>query len=259
MGNLFTRAANFNFKRNVLHMKKVIFISGITLLLMGVVAFRPDDNKAKPGLLSYYTFNGNLSDRGLLKQDGINNGAVFCTDRFGKPNSAISFDGNQHYVEIPASKGFDLNVPAFSISCWVNLDTAVMRKTVILLAKGVPGKQRKGAFITYQQDLKTLLLESWYGHSESAGAIMSIPPERNQWIHIVVTRSGITTIMYFNGAMHMQQNKPDLADMTNDAPLYLGGWPKGGGMYFTGAIDDLRIYKEALTDKQVADLYSSEK
>ena len=52
-------------------------------------------------LLASYPFSGNANDETGNGQNGIVNGAVPTSDRFGNSNSAFSFDGVDDYIEIP--------------------------------------------------------------------------------------------------------------------------------------------------------------
>ena len=64
------------------------------------------------GLVAYYPFNGNANDESGNNNNGTVYGAKLTTDRFGKPNSAYSFDGGS-YIEVQNSSSLN---PANSIS-----------------------------------------------------------------------------------------------------------------------------------------------
>ena len=55
------------------------------------------------GLVAYYPFNGNANDESGNGNNGTVNGATLTTDRFGKVNSAYSFDGSC-YIKGAANK-----------------------------------------------------------------------------------------------------------------------------------------------------------
>jgi hypothetical protein len=75
------------------------------------------------GLLSEYRFNSSAADAGPNAHHGILNGDVgFVTDRFGNPNSAVSFNGG--YVELGAAEGLRFSPDnSFTISAWIYVET----------------------------------------------------------------------------------------------------------------------------------------
>lgn len=73
------------------------------------------------GLVGYWPFNGNSNDVSGNNLNGVVNGAVITSDRFGNENSAYAFDGNS-YIEIAPSPSINTaNLDAVSISIWGNL------------------------------------------------------------------------------------------------------------------------------------------
>ena len=74
------------------------------------------------GLVAYYPFNGTTDDESGNGNHGTNYGAVFVADRYGKPESAIHFTG-QEYIEVRNT--YDLNlVNDFSIAAWIKPEQA---------------------------------------------------------------------------------------------------------------------------------------
>jgi hypothetical protein len=73
-------------------MKKLIFTLAITST--SVFAQMPTN-----GLIASYPFNGNANDESGNGNIGTVNGATLTTDRFGKANSAYSFDGVSSYIQ----------------------------------------------------------------------------------------------------------------------------------------------------------------
>ena len=69
-------------------------------------------------LISYYPFNGNANDETGKGHTGTVTGAQLTIDRFGKANSAYSFDGSGDIIEI--SDAPDLHITSKITLCsWV--------------------------------------------------------------------------------------------------------------------------------------------
>ena len=77
--------------------------------------------------------------------------------------------------------------------------------------------------------------------------------ELNTWHHLVFTYSGRTARMYFDGAL--QYSKIDLPanaiDKCSGGDLKFGAQYQALPWYFYGAMDDIRIYKRAITSSEV--------
>jgi hypothetical protein len=74
-------------------------------------------------------------------------------------------------------------------------------------------------------------------------------PPLNAWTHLAVTYDGATLTLLFNG---QPQNSVALtgAIMTSVQPLFIGGDPTYGN-FFSGMIDEIRIYDRALSQAEI--------
>lgn len=74
-----------------------------------------------------------------------------------------------------------------------------------------------------------------------------------QWRHIALTKSGATLTYYLNGEM-VSSSTLDAADIMTDAmPFFIGGQPGNptNTEFFSGSVDDVRIYDNSLTAAEV--------
>jgi hypothetical protein len=78
------------------------------------------------------------------------------------------------------------------------------------------------------------------------------------WVHLGAVRRGTTLELYLNGKrVATSLDAPDRPlDVTTAAPLRIG---LGGLTYFAGALTDVRIYRGALSEQEVAVLARGEK
>jgi hypothetical protein len=69
----------------------------------------------KNGLVACYPFNANAKDESGNGNNGTVNGATLTTDRFGKANSAYSFNGT-NFIALPTDK---FAFTEYSYSVWI--------------------------------------------------------------------------------------------------------------------------------------------
>lgn len=207
-----------------------------------------------------------FTDQSLLDISGYNNhvklvdNPTFTTDHSGKANSAILLDGTNDYFYMPYNNS--LEPEAISISLWIKPITLDRRMQVY-------NKSRfsDGAFEMYSSLLKqendigpniTILTDiKQNGNCQGGIGWQSFPItnriELNTWHHLVFTYSGRTARMYFDGAL--QYSKIDLPanaiDKCSGGDLKFGAQYQALPWYFYGAMDDIRIYKRAITSSEV--------
>jgi hypothetical protein len=69
--------------------------------------------------VAFFPFNGNANDSTGNNHNGIVSGATLTTDRFGKANSAYSFNGSSDYIEITSVNS--LKLPEYTYEAWINV------------------------------------------------------------------------------------------------------------------------------------------
>lgn len=166
----------------------------------------------------------------------------------GKYGNALSFDGNGDYVTLPnpfyhdAAFGTKEN---FTISMWVK--TAVTGTTKFLMQKG---DTNAGFWLRFESDntLKFLLdYGSTYDSVQSAAAFTD-----GAWHHVaaVVDRSAGLRL-YVDGALAGQDTSLLQGSITSPLPLTIG---VNGANTMNGLIDDVRIYRYALSPADISAL-----
>jgi len=94
------------------------------LLLIGFMLFSCAEETAQStadsivsrGLIAFYPFNGNTNDESGNGYQGEAKGVSLTADRFGKANSAYSFDGSDDYIQLP--EGFSDFTSGITMSFW---------------------------------------------------------------------------------------------------------------------------------------------
>jgi len=191
--------------------------------------------------------NGDAQDASGNGNDGTVYGAVLVNDKDGNLNSAYYFDGNDH-IDV-GSSNFGIT-DAFTIAFWINAESAT-DSTII----------RRGQYIypftidiRYQGEMRG-------GTRNSAGSVGYTPRSYNpigigNWYHVAFTYNNGQRTVYIDGI-------PDTSD------TYAGGLSGTGGntnigstpsstAYFTGYLDDVRIYTSALSQGEIQNIMSGQ-
>lgn len=193
--------------------------------------------------LAFYPFNGNAMDESGNNLHGTVNGATLSEDRFGNLESAYYFDGN----DIITINHNDLlnSEEALSISVWIKPD---LQQNAMIL-----GKSNYITATNYLLRTKsTGYLQFEYKNFANSN---DTPLEVDEWNHIaVVSQLDNSKQIYVNGilASHTEAASP-YGTVSN--VLTIGARP--GAEYFRGYIDDLIIFKAALSEAEVLSLFNN--
>jgi hypothetical protein len=199
-------------------------------------------------LVAYYPFNGNANDESENNHHGTVNGATLTTDRFGNPNSAFEFDGVDDYISIANNPSINIQTgESYSISFWVKHNAQNNAKYMISKYKGTSGEPSYAIGTGSAGDSY-----SWYefspGGIESRG---SIDLNDNQWHNITsVFKSGESVTIYVDGVLDIQHPITHNGSILNSRDLTIG-CGSNLAQYYNGIIDDIKIYKKALTIEEI--------
>ncbi len=169
----------------------------------------------------------------------LSNATWATTGRFGR---AVSFNGTNAMVTVADSNSLDLTT-GMTLEAWVNPTTATNWRTVIL-------KERPSALAYSLYGSNGSAATSWInigGNDRHADGATILP--LNTWTHLAATYDGATLRLYVNGAQ-VGSLATTGAMNTSTNPLRIGGnaiW----GEWFSGMIDEVRIYNRALTAAEI--------
>jgi len=220
---------------------------GLSLLLLGFAAailLAPTAAPAgAPGLVGAYGFDETGGSSATDSSGSGNTGAISgaVSSAAGKFGRALSFDGVNDVVSVADSNTLDLTT-GMTLEAWVNPSTSLTGwKDVIY----------KGDDNYYLMGCSSSLAPAAggkyggvYGEVFGTAALAA-----NTWTHLAATYDGATLKLYVNGVLVASTPQTGaLSPSTN--PLSIGGDPIYG-QYFTGLIDEVRVYNTALTQAQV--------
>lgn len=210
------------------------------------------------GLMAYWELDDNTGSSapdssGNQKNGNIQGGASWTAGKFGP---AVLFD------DVNDSVSFGTNAimhggSAGTISAWVYPDTAVDPADIVY------SEDSSG-------DLSTVLQLNISGTSHFAFNIdqsngtwkVCEDPAlavTNTWTHVVGEyERGITNTirLYINGALVCTNTTWDGTFRSTINKVYLGRNTGGGGAFWSGKIDEVRIYNRSLGSKEVESLYN---
>jgi len=221
--------------------------------------------KTENGLVAYYPFNGNANDESGNGNNGVVNGATLTTDRFGKADSAYSFDGVNDYIDIGQLAKLQ-DSQEITVMIWIKKsvhggvggfvgkwDTSPNGTNTFLIYNGEGSYNNNGAFAL-----------SFNDNTNGGVQATSILPI-NEWINITATwrSSDGRMIIYKNGVLESSTivgvGKKLKYHTSYTAKIGEWGILRNSQYKLNGLIDDIRIYNRALTDTEVLALYNEGK
>ena len=202
------------------------------------------------GLVGHWTMSQDslkgslLADKTPYENDGTINGATFTTDRKGKANSAMSFDGND-YIEILYSSNLN-NPNSFTLSAWAKSSIPGSSYTDVGFILDI------GAITTNGYGIFTE--SNKVGGYYNSKTLYSTNPLDTDWHNYVFAYNGTHFRFYRDGKIFANPDVVTVGTIYN-YPLRIGAQSKSLARYFYGLIDDVRIYKFALSTSQIKQEY----
>jgi hypothetical protein len=203
------------------------------------------ENAGPPGLVAAYSFDEGsgavAADASGHALNGTIDGATWSAA--GKFGGALSFDGDHDLVTVPDADQLDLTT-GMTLEAWVRPAALSGYRTIIL--KEVPGELSYSLYASGDTNSPN----AWAriaGHSY--GQYGSAPLTLGEWTHVAATYDGAGLVVYVNGTAVASRAITGPLD-TSANPLRIGGnaiW----GEYFSGLIDEVRIYNTALTEADI--------
>jgi hypothetical protein len=203
------------------------------------------------GLVAYYNCD---EGTGTTCHDPINgrNGSYNGSWAAGKLGAgALSLNGSSHRCIISDHSVFALS--SFTAALWVNPASWSVDYTAIISKQQLSAPYdtweiRKQAGTSYAE---AYVLINGTPYSVLTPAVLTTAA----WQHLALTYDQTThTLAIYRNGSATTSTAPSGALNTNTTDIWLGGNPGVGGRYFSGKIDDVRIYSRALTGSEVSQL-----
>jgi Concanavalin A-like lectin/glucanases superfamily len=203
------------------------------------------------GLVLHHTFDGKKMTSSTSTDSSArgNNGDLMGTPRpaIGKLGQALSFNGSSQYITTNNSSDFNFS-DQVSISMWLKPGSTQGAYADIL---------SKFTFMLEQDSTSTnSYYFNWTDGIESSGCAPSpiFTLTANIWQHVLVVKSGTLVKGYVNGVETGSCTGSFSSIASNSDILTIGRSSSFGSQYWSGSMDDLRIYNRALTAKEMTAL-----
>lgn len=237
-----------------------------TLLSLAVCLFScsprlTPESSLQEGLLVYYPFSGNAQDESGNGHHGKVFGATLGSDKDGKKNSSYSFDGANDYIELGDILD-DLNYP-FTVSVWVRpVKHTGMYNTIFTAQDNSP---LYNGFELHIRNGNSIGIIIGDGRGENSGAYSrsksaEINDRTGKWTHVAaIVNSNDEMKLYLNG-VEVSGNyagytkQPMNSNFPQDVAR-IGRWTSNGNTYyFTGQVDEFRVWDRAITEAEILQL-----
>lgn len=160
----------------------------------------------------------------------------------GDINGGYSFDGSTQYLTIANPSGLPSGSNSRSFCAWVN-PTTIPNASVIVSQGAASNASGFGLTLNSTYPASDVTLWSW-----GSNVTLTYTPKINTWQHICGTLSGTTANLYVDGKLI---GTGTLSNVNTSLAVLNVGANVDFGNKFTGKIDDVRIYRYALTPAQV--------
>jgi hypothetical protein len=166
-------------------------------------------------------------------------------------NNYLSFNGTAGYVTVPSNAALNLGSGDFTICGWANV-SGIGFQRILCKGSGISGQ-----YDLYLNALNKLVIDvSQNGNGYVDFKTVADVPMG--WFYFAVVKTGTSFTMTINN---------DICSVVEDS--YYSSWPNCDSNevlsigatafpvdFFSGSLDDLRIYKSALTLEQIQAIYN---
>ncbi|HEY4499997.1 MAG TPA: LamG-like jellyroll fold domain-containing protein [Candidatus Paceibacterota bacterium] len=226
-------------------------------------------------LVGYWDLDENAGAT-ISDQSGNNfNGTIFGPRWApGKIKFGIALDGTDDYAQISdnallePNDGSGAGNGSWTVSVWARPTNAAQSATVV--AK----RFSTGDYTQYQLGIHSHAMDGSAGKQASflyrqnggsqIGAHTTADVVDGNWHHIVgvANKSSNTMFIYVDGInmpLTMDSVGPAPWPIVNNSEPVTFGYNNGGGEYFNGTLDEVRMYNRALTEAEIQAIYDAEK
>ena len=221
-------------------------------------------------LIAYYPFTDTADDASGNQNHGTVCGATLTSDRYGNPESAFRFDGNDDCIIIPHENCLNIR-DEFTVSLFAkaaddngfNSDNRYVQTT--LLSKDGIGDDPDGPYNLYMTRLlsaseKDSTHEVWFEIQNNAtefyepeGTYTWPTVSANEYHHIIWRHTANVYEIWIDGNLRLQLHSGQEPE-SGSTNLLIG---RRGLMdsFFKGIIDEVRIYNRAISEAEIQLLY----
>lgn len=220
-------------------------------------------------LEAYFSFNDGTANvtSGQVTNGGTISGAISDFDRFGNPNKAMFFDGIDDYINFGDLANYQFGSNSFTIALWIYADMGQLGQGVPIGKRGFTGGDKAYMFgwDAYGPGMTTGELMLYYRDDNGAVGYSNFQTKiiaGNFWTHIamVFDRNTDDLHLYIDGVLESTRDITGLSTFNatgSSAGELMAGRSSEGGQYFSGGVDDIYVFRRALTTNDILALYNA--
>ena len=165
-----------------------------------------------------------------------------CATGQAGARKGVEFNGSTSYAIVRKGAAFDLD--AFSLALWVKVRRS--GRPQIFLSRGAAGKLF--TLYAYTKGVRMLVEHQPPKYTHAIAPF----PKKGVWTHYAGTYDGTAIRIYMNGQLKATTKAPGRIARSR-APLFIGALDPYQ-RHLDGELDDVRIWRRALTDAEAASL-----
>ena len=197
------------------------------------------------GLMAWWTFDESENDEVTFDYSGHRlGGMLHKIERVqGRRGNAIDCRGG--CVIVPCGNQIS-DLSQLSVECWVRTDLPDQHNKWII--NRVFGGAETTGFrlgVLYGKPSFQIPVTPWSHH-----LVGNLPLPTDRWVHLVGTFDGTTMRLYMDGQEVGTMERPGRV-AGNDRHIILGNYDVDHPAYFTGLLDEVRIYNRALPQGEI--------
>ena len=246
-----------------------LLVSVLALLFTSMVNGTPSES-----LVLYLTFDGATADVAQDYSRYENNGTVEGDPEqvVGKFGKALEFNGTTDYVRIPKSDSLSFGQGSFTLEAWVNLSEDQMTGNAGGRLINDRGTGAGGSYEGWQVKINNMGQGGKWGFNDSGiddatgnygvynpgWDVTKADYSNGEWHYVaVVYEAGAALRFYVNGELDGEAEIGDYGSIDNDLPVCIGaaiahnGQENQQSQYFPGIIDEVRLWKTALSQDEL--------
>jgi hypothetical protein len=209
-------------------------------------------------LVAWYPFNGYPGDASGKENGGEAHGCTLTMDRFGQENKAYHFDGKSYIdarLRYPSDLDFDAST-SFSIAVWIMLANKE-GDYMTILEKGIQNYAGFRISVGSGKDPYVIFSISHDREEIALSKPLYLPINDDAWhfVTAIVNREEKCMKLYQDGDLLSELTVDAARDfnLSWDASFKMGTGDFGN--FFKGDLDDVRVYRRALQDAEIKELY----
>ncbi|MDW3194416.1 MAG: LamG domain-containing protein [Cytophagales bacterium] len=215
-------------------------------------------------LIAFFDFKGDANDR-IGTISGTVNGAALTDDRSLVANAAYFFDGLDDNIDMGdvldvGSDDFSIVVHA-KVGEFFGLKSGTNTRGAQIISKGntifgTPARAGYSLFAQEEDNGDNVFRFVIGSESEGYFTLKSSGVQTNRWYTIACVKSDNEMKLYVDSELEASMTIPQGMDLDNNIPFVVGSINKlgndaAGTTFYSGDIDDIRIYNKALSARLV--------